>query len=299
MYEDVLVATDLSEASDLTLKVVPELRALGLERVTLVHAQSVPYTYSVSRMNDFSSSRRVAERALQQQTEALQEQGRYYDFEVSSRLLSGSENEAQQLVNHVNEADPDLLVVGTRGASLATEFFLGGVTSRLLQNLSMPLFLVRIDVEDGEPELAAPAGDLLNHVLFPTDFSDLSLNVLNQVGDWNLDRLDDQGLLETFELLHVQEPLKSDERTDEDIRQRLEELKETLPDRLRSKTIVTPRRGSTVSQILTRCREQDVSLVAMSSQGRGVVSEVVLGSVSFQVARQASSHVLLIPGDES
>jgi len=42
-------------------------------------------------------------------------------------------------------------------------------------------------------------------------------------------------------------------------------------------------------------RDRDVQLTVMGSQGRGYVSDLFLGSVSHNVARQSVASVLLIP----
>ena len=53
--------------------------------------------------------------------------------------------------------------------------------------------------------------------------------------------------------------------------------------------------GNPTSEILNELKGGDYSLVVMGSQGRGFIQEIFLGSVSHNIARDASVSVLLIP----
>jgi nucleotide-binding universal stress UspA family protein len=53
--------------------------------------------------------------------------------------------------------------------------------------------------------------------------------------------------------------------------------------------------GSPIQEIVRRAQEGDHSLIIMGSQGRGLIAEVFLGSVSHNVVRQAPIPVLLVP----
>jgi nucleotide-binding universal stress UspA family protein len=55
--------------------------------------------------------------------------------------------------------------------------------------------------------------------------------------------------------------------------------------------------GVPTSEILKIINEQNISLVVMGTQGRGFVREVFVGSVSHNIARNAPTSVLLIPGN--
>jgi nucleotide-binding universal stress UspA family protein len=53
--------------------------------------------------------------------------------------------------------------------------------------------------------------------------------------------------------------------------------------------------GSPKKIIINFIKENHVNLTVMGSQGRGYLSGFFLGSVSYQVARNALSHMLIIP----
>ena len=53
--------------------------------------------------------------------------------------------------------------------------------------------------------------------------------------------------------------------------------------------------GHPISIILDFLRKGNFSLVVMGTQGRGLVAEILLGSVAYNIARLAPCPVLLVP----
>jgi len=53
--------------------------------------------------------------------------------------------------------------------------------------------------------------------------------------------------------------------------------------------------GSTVEGIITQAKKLDANLIVIGSHGKGVLSSIILGSVSEGVLRQSSCPVLVIP----
>jgi nucleotide-binding universal stress UspA family protein len=53
--------------------------------------------------------------------------------------------------------------------------------------------------------------------------------------------------------------------------------------------------GSPIREILRIAGQQRQTFIVMGSQGRGFISEVLLGSVSHQIARLVVHPVLLVP----
>ena len=52
--------------------------------------------------------------------------------------------------------------------------------------------------------------------------------------------------------------------------------------------------GHPAEEILNLARKQDVSLLIMSSQGKGWLKQIRVGSVSFDVARRTDRPVLVV-----
>jgi universal stress protein A len=132
---------------------------------------------------------------------------------------------------------------------------------------------------------------LLTRVLVPTDFSSPSDQTLEEVITWPDDEV------ETVTLLHV---LEEKTGTNSDTaREKLNERKSRVPEELRTKLSTVIRTGAPVREILLAAESEQSTLIAMARQGRGMLSEVFVGGVSNQVARQAPCPVLLTATPDS
>jgi nucleotide-binding universal stress UspA family protein len=187
-----------------------------------------------------------------------------------------------------------LIVVGSHGHNL------GGVASAVIHHASMPVLILRLTTADnGQPVCVTGKCDFLDHVLFPTDFSDNAEHAFAYV----------QAVVKSgarrVTLLHVQDKTRLGkhlehrlEEFNEIDRGRLERLKGQLEKDGAADVRVELPYGVPTAEIVDRAREGRASLVVMGSHGRGFISEVFLGSVSHNVARHAEAPVLLIPMPE-
>ncbi len=143
---------------------------------------------------------------------------------------------------------------------------------------------------------AAGKCDFLDHVLYPTDFSDNAEHAFTYV----------QAVVKSgarrVTLLHVQDKTRLGkhlehrlEEFNEIDRGRLERLKDQLEENGATDVRIELPYGAPTAEILGRAREGRASLVVMGSQGRGLIGDLFVGSVSHNVARHAEAPVLLIP----
>jgi nucleotide-binding universal stress UspA family protein len=186
-----------------------------------------------------------------------------------------------------------LVVVGSHGQTMSGEVRLGGVASEVLHNARSPVLFVRLAITtiQDRTRCEVACSGLLDHILFPTDFSDNAEHAFATVKD-----LVASGA-KRLTLMHVQDkerlsrhPADRLPELDRIDRERLERMKRDL-----GKVDYELAHGHPANEIVARAGKGDVSLVVMGSQGRGFVSEVFLGSVSQQVARRAPVSVLLVP----
>jgi nucleotide-binding universal stress UspA family protein len=142
---------------------------------------------------------------------------------------------------------------------------------------------------------------MFDRILYPTDFSDVSLKAVNYVK-----QLKDAGAREVT-VLHV-----IDERTlvvpdvfsgidfmaiENELRRIADEecnkiVAQFLEKGLKAKFRVE--RGIPFLEILKAAREEDVSLIVIGSHGKSNLEEMLLGSVSEKVIRKSVRPVLVI-----
>lgn len=191
-----------------------------------------------------------------------------------------------------------LVILGTHGKSLWREGVLGSFSSAVLHQARYPVLLlpVRVPPERQAPHSLWQCAELLRHVLFPTDFSEIAAEALVA-----LELLAPRGVARVT-LLHALEvymgelyapdlqvaPEAPEYNSLEILKNRLEAA--GVP---RVQTRVIP--GHPFRVILDAVRRLEISLIVMGTQGRGFIEELFLGSVAHNITRMAPCPVLLIP----
>lgn len=289
MFTSILVATDLSDASDHVVGCLSPLRALGAERALLVYCLGIRHLVEMEHL-----LAPMVEPKLQAQKAILEKAG----FQVTVEITPGL---PQHDINRVAvEKDCSLIAVGTHGRTMSGEIHLGGVASEIIHNIRKPILLVRlkITIAQDRRQCEAICLNMLDHVLFPTDFSDNADHAFKTVQE-----LAGHGA-KRVTLMHVQDKAAIGKHLEERLaefneidRDRLDRLKAELTRRGPADVRCEIQYGSPVTEILKTAREDAVSLIVMGSQGRcrGYVTELLLGSVSHNVARHAGVPMLLIP----
>jgi len=287
MFDTILIATDLSKASDRVLACTRGLIPLGAKTAILVNALGIkPLEEMRHGMSHF------IEPYLKKQRELLEAEG----FQATSELALGS---AVVEVNRIaKERGASLVVVGSHGATLAREMFLGGTALGIVSHASVPVLLIRLKItEDGEEaRCEAMCGDFREQVLYCTDFSETAERAFPFV-----EKIVESGgkrvtLLHVQDRTHIEKYLahRLDEFNEVD-RQRLELLRARLEQRGAAEVRIEIPYGSPSREIVREAQERGCHLIVMGSQGRGFLEEMFLGSVAHQVIRRAPAPVLLVP----
>lgn len=287
MFERIVVASDLSGASDSLLGCLPGLRPLGVEQIFLVHALGIRHLEEMKHLIT-----PMVEPRLEQQKQRIEQMG----FTASIMIMPGLA--PFEIARAAAERKASLIVLGSRSATAAREILLGGVAMKLLHEVTTPVVLFRLDAPDeegrGRPEFARD--HILKHILHPTDFSDTAEHALG-----TLKELAEAGT-ERITLLHVQDQAHMAKHFRDKIeefnridRTRLERIQAELRAGGVQHVSIEITSGSTTREIIRRSKAGDATLIVMGSQGRGFISEVFLGSVSHHVARQSPVPLLLVP----
>ncbi len=288
MFGKILVATDLSEASDRVVDALGGLAALGTTEALLVNCLSTRTTGSA-----LLELTELARRGLEEQAKRLAAMG----FQVEPELVIGL---AQVEVNRLaRERECDLVVVGSHGEDGGMGLLLGGVAGAIVYNMTRPTLVVRLQFATvGDQHVCDLIHcDFLGRILMPHDFSDNADRAFSYV-----QQLADHGA-RAITLLHVQDTSAVERHLkrgrelremDQADAQRLAPMRDDLLKRGVPEVDIVVKHGSP-KQVISAATTEDVSLVVLGSQGRGRVEEFFLGSVSYEVVRRSSAPVLLIP----
>lgn len=288
MFSRIVIASEISPAAFNMLHCLEGLKRLGVKECMLV--QCLDPHETDSKISSFFTS--VIEENLKEQKALLEKQG----YAVSTRMVTG------HIKNEINriavEEDYAMMVTGAPEHSMVGEVFFGGSAHEVILHAKKPVLLVRI-VNDPDKRLKMiKECNLVEHILFPTDFSENAKKAFEVVKKMVVDGAKKVSLIHVIDKAVVdsyhKESLKDFRMLDNT---RLHAMKVELHVLGDVDVDVHLPLGSPSGEILKIIKEQNISLVVMGSQGRGFINEVFLGSVSHQVARHSSASVLLIPAN--
>ncbi|TDY65147.1 nucleotide-binding universal stress UspA family protein [Aminivibrio pyruvatiphilus] len=287
MFQKILVATDLSDASERMACSLGELKALGTKDIVLLHCINIRDVGTLA-----SQLIKAAEPHFRKQQIFLENRG----FSVTPKIALGLPQ--IEINRQAEEHDCSLIVVGSRGGTMAKEILLGGVASEVVHGASKPVLILRVGIheEKGDAVCIMEKCSPLGHILFPTDFSDNAEHAYS-----HLKKFAEKGA-EKITLLHVQDEVRIGKHLMEKLDEfnridsgRLGRMKEELL-RCGAKEVNTEIVFGNPKKILVdKVKANGYSLVLLGSQGRGYIGQFFMGSVSLAVARQSIIPVLLVP----
>ena len=285
MFRRAIVASDFSKESIALVNTSGGLKEFGTAEILLLQfwgtldVLGVDSFYKPTVFEDF-------EKNLQKQKAALEEQG----FIVETRVLEGLS--ASQVNKIAIDENYSLISVGS------DRHIFGSMANELIHSARIPTYIFKS--ADGktsqEYERYKLPGSVAGHVLFATDFSknsEYAFNYLIKMIPMIKDKIS---------LIHIQDEYRISPYLDDKIEEfnridtgRLEAMKKLLLEKGCPEVQTVLKYGSPSAEILKSARELSAEMGMMGSQGRGVVNEFFLGSVSHNIARQLPVPVLLIP----
>ncbi len=287
MFEKIVLATDLSAAWNEIVACAGEFKALGCSQVILTYVISVKFMAGMEGILQSTARPKLA--AQQQQLEA---QGLQVTVEIPMGLPADSLNEI------ACRYGADLIVVGSHGQSFWREGVLGCFTCAVLHNVQYPVLMLNVRLpKPGQPGSCQISGaEMLRHILFPTDFSEISSRALEYVKRLAAKGLGQVTLLNALDVPGGDAyPPGYQEIAEGAARDLLEQWKQRL---LKAGVPIVNDRfdpGHPIPAILQVLESQDISLIVMGTQGKGFLKEIFLGGVAHNVSRLATCPVLLIP----
>ncbi len=279
MFEKILVPTDFSSHAKKVVECIGQIP--GIKQVVLM---SVISRSVITRVWDPVAELKEVEARLMEEKKLIDAPG----VEVKVRAVSVLEGEIANAVQRVaEEENVSLVAMGARGKSRIQSVLLGSVSRNALRFGDTHLLIMRYKVLDsGEMEMYCDR--IFSKVLFPTDFSqpaEVALSFLKSV----------QGIGELV-LLNVVSTGETDEEIEENQAAATKKIEEITRDLEKSGMKVTPKVlvGHPVETIRTVAEEENVSLIAMSSQGAIAIKKGRIGSTAYDVANSVDKPVLIL-----
>ncbi|MGV8073261.1 MAG: universal stress protein [Syntrophobacteraceae bacterium] len=285
MFKKIVFATDLSSDWDQIISCAEELKSLGSTHAILAHVVAARGPAGIVLQPE-------SQLKLDAQRKQLESQGFDVIVETPLGLPAFSLNDVTE------RHGASLIVIGSHGKSALREAVLGSVSNALLHHARFPILLINVkrlredDPEKGFQQLRAK--EVLRHVLFPTDFSPVPTKAAVY-----LEFMASRGIAEVTVLSALEVPDGFPQVILEPAETAARELADSLVDSLKAAgvpkahSLIT--KGHPIPVILEALKTGNFSLIVMGTQGRSLLSEILLGSVAYNIARLAPCPVLLIP----
>lgn len=276
----ILVPTDFSANAKRAVQIGALIARATKGSVTLLHVNTaIAYTpplpdYSVPQAFDLEAYRENAAEALHALKKELSETASFAEVPFESRVEEGFLHNA---IRRIAEEDGiDLVVMGTKGATGAVEFFLGSNTEKVIRTAPCAVLAV--------PESARSFE--WKQVLLPTTLRPDQARAFEWLAEWQT--------YFSFEVsvLYLNDPLGL--VSNKAIEEKANEM--TTAAGLRKCTVLIG--GNTFNEelaILEVARERHIDVIAMGTHQRQGLSHLLFGSLTEDMANHSDIPVLSIP----
>lgn len=282
MFETVLIPTDFSKYSQKVINCVGGLP--GVKKVILLHVYD-PLN-PLSKVLNSKTKLIESKEKLANQVGMLEAQG----LEVGPRWEPMLEGEIFRRIQSVSDEERvDLVVMAARGKGLVQNLLLGNVAKNVLRYGDKHLLIMRYKMLEGEGvPLEEHCSTIFSKILIPTDFSGPSNEAMETIKGI-------KGIGEAL-LFHVVTSGESWEEIEAKMKEAIIKLNAIKADfeKVGIKASVKVSVGNPAEEIIEAAKEEDVSVVAMSSHGKGLVKQHIIGSFAYEVSKRGTRPVLVL-----
>jgi nucleotide-binding universal stress UspA family protein len=279
----IMLATDFSERSDRALRravILTRQQGAALEIVHVV---------------DDDRPRRLVDHEVNDARQLLAELARSLKDLDGVACATGVllDDPFAGIVKAAAKASPDLLVIGPHRRQILRDAFVGTTAERTIRAVRCPVLMVN----------GPPVGPW-RHVLMTTDLSEHAGNALRRCLAAGLPGDAARSLLYVFDAPALRLAM-SGSMGKEEQRDYLEDLSREAGLELAQfigraglgqiRRIVQPEEATVAGEIQKTADKEKADLIVVSTQGKGAVSRMVLGSVALQVLKDAQHDVLVMP----
>lgn len=284
MFEKILFPTDFSEYAKRALDCIAGFP--GARDVILFHVvEGARSPRGGGEIGD--TFYRTGENFLKEEKRYLENLSQNLRVTTAVKISSDT---AGAIIETAEERGVSLIVVGARGSSLVEGILLGSVSMAVLRRSRINVLIMRHKIiekmKEKTYEMFCPM--ILSRVLCPVDFSlysDSAIALLSRT----------KGVRGVV-LLHVVSQGETEAEIEDAVQKakaQIEAIRSSLAAQsIEVRTIV--RTGNPSFEITRIADEEDVSVIWMSSHGKGWFRDLLLGSTAYTVAMNAKRPVIII-----
>jgi nucleotide-binding universal stress UspA family protein len=303
MFQKVLVPTDFSRYAAKMTQCIGSMP--GVREVVLLHIVDASNPMSIEKTGwSYDSLIDEAKARLEDEKKHLEDEGLIVKtaLKVIIEPLTGADGvdmknlEPRSDVVHIDggtigdaiqktadEEKVSLIVMGAQGKSLVEGILLGSVSADVLRHGRTNLIIVRYNIlkDVGSDSFKNPFSNMFSNVLVPTDFSASAGEAISLVKG-----------LQFPEKIALANVISKGKEIDE-AGARLNSIRRELADKGADVTVHVLE-GDPAKEIIDLAKKQDSTLIIMSSQGKGWMKQIRVGSTTFDVAHMAAIPVMVV-----
>lgn len=275
-----LVPTDFSDNARHALQVAAQLAARTGAQLELLHintamayAPPLPEYYG-GEPYDFSEYYENATREMREMKNELAKNSALNQLAIETRIEEGFLYAALRRVSAEDKID--LVVMGTKGASGATEFFIGSNTEKTIRTAPCPVLAVPANSGDFNPRV----------VVLPTTLRPDQAAVFSLLAEW-------QHIFPMkIKVLYINNPAELEDDAE------IDKAVQAFGQKTGLQNLETFVCGNTFNEemaILEFAHREKADLIAMATHQRQGLSHLLFGSLTEDTANHSSIPVLSVP----
>lgn len=281
MISTVLVPADFTIETEDLLGCIGELKNAGLKKVILLHVVDIHKSQGLAPMFERNAKERIEDyarftRELELETEPLVVIG-----DVRSTITEIADRKAV-----------DAIIMGATTEGFIKGKLLGRTTEYIARSSKKILLVEKYGaLKEGKEVYEKVCRATFFRILVPLDFSKESMKAIEQLQEF-------KDIVKEVLLLHVIDDIKDLDLLDEqreEAKEKLRKIKERL-EGIKSQYLVVE--GIPSDEIVKFADIEDITLIMLTSRGKGALKNLLLGSTAENVLRKTSKPVLIIPANK-
>ncbi len=281
MIETVLVPVDFTIETEDLLGCIGEFKNAGLKKVILLHVVDIHKSQGLDPKFERNANKRIEDyagfvRGIGLETEALVIVG-----DIKRTILEIADRE-----------EIDAIIMGATTKGFIKGKLLGRTTEYIARSSKKMLLVEKYDaLKEGKEVYEKACRATFSRILIPLDFSKEAMKAIEQIQEF-------KGIVKEVLLLHVIDNINDMDLLDEQIEEAKEKhrrIKEQLVG-IKSQYLVVE--GVPSDEIAKFASMEDVTMIMLTSRGKGDLMDLILGSTVENVLRKTTKPVLIIPASK-
>jgi nucleotide-binding universal stress UspA family protein len=281
LIETALVPVDFTIETEDLLSCIGELKNTGLKKVILLHVVDIHKSQGLAPM-----FKRNAEKRIEEYAGFAGELG----LETESLVIVG---DIKRTISEIaDQKDVDAIIMGATTEGFIKGKLLGRTVEYIARSSKKILLIEKYDsLKEGKEVYGKACRATFSRVLVPLDFSRESMKAIDQLQEL-------KGIVPEVLLLHIIDDIKnidllSEQR--EEAKEKLRKIKKQL-DGIESHYLVVE--GIPSDEIVKLASMEDVTMIMLTSRGKGDLVDLILGNTAENVLRKTKKPVLIIPANK-